>query len=69
MLDFREALVPVHGRASLSVHFTGTHHDDMAGFYRSAYTENGEKKCARAHPPPARTPELSPAQVHGGDAV
>ena len=33
----------------LSISFTGIHNDKMAGFYRSGYTVNGEKRYVVFH--------------------
>ncbi|KAI8998411.1 peptidase family M1-domain-containing protein [Gaertneriomyces semiglobifer] len=36
--------IPAGSTATLHIVYTGIHNDAMAGFYRSSYTENGEKK-------------------------
>jgi aminopeptidase 2 len=36
--------IPAGSKVLLTASFTGIHNDKMAGFYRSGYTENGEKK-------------------------
>jgi len=38
------AEAPVSSKLKLSIFFTGVLNDELAGFYRSSYTENGEKK-------------------------
>ena len=38
------AKAPDSSKLQLSIFFTGVLNDELAGFYRSSYTENGEKK-------------------------
>merc|ERR1712013_314198 len=38
------AEAPDSSKLQLSIFFTGVLNDELAGFYRSSYTENGEKK-------------------------
>jgi len=38
------AEAPESSKLTLSIFFTGVLNDELAGFYRSSYTENGEKK-------------------------
>ena len=43
ILDFEENL-PLEGKTVLKCQFQGHHNDKMAGFYRSSYVDQGEKR-------------------------